>query len=50
VVYYVLLIDPVQVSNKQEFDKSKCFKYKYYVLGGEPFHRSSKAIDGGISQ
>ena len=30
----MLLVDPVQVPNKEAFDKSKCFEYNYYVLGG----------------
>ena len=34
VVSYVLLVDPLQVPNKEAFDKSKCFEYNYYVLGG----------------
>jgi len=34
VINYVLLVDPVQVPNKKAFDKSKCFEYNYYVLGG----------------
>ena len=34
VVDYVLLVDPIHVPNKETFDKSKCFEYKYYVLGG----------------
>ena len=31
---YVVLVDPCQVPNKQTFDKTKCFDYKYYVIGG----------------
>ena len=34
VVDYVVLVDPCQVPNKQAFDKTKCFDYKYYVIGG----------------
>ena len=34
VVDYVILVDPSQVPNKESFDKSKCFEYKYYVLQG----------------
>lgn len=34
VVSYVLLVDQLQVPNKEAFDKSKCFEYNYYVLGG----------------
>lgn len=34
VVNYVLLVNPVQVPNKEAFDKSKCFEYNCYVLGG----------------
>ena len=34
VVSYVLLVEPVQVPNKGAVDKSKCFEYNYYVLGG----------------
>ena len=30
----MVLVDPCQVSNKQEFDKTQFFDYKYYVIGG----------------
>ena len=33
VVDYVVLVDPCQVPKKQAFDKTKCFDYKYYVIG-----------------
>ena len=33
-VDYVLLVDPSEVPNKESFERSKCFEYKYYVLGG----------------
>ena len=44
VVDYVLLIDPSQVPNKESFDKSKCFEYKYYVLGGNHFVESQRQL------
>jgi len=33
VVSYVLLVDPLQVPEKEAFDKSKCFEYNYYAFG-----------------
>ena len=34
VVDYLVLVDPMEVPTKDAFDRSKCFKYKYYVIGG----------------
>jgi hypothetical protein len=34
VVYYLVLVDPMEVPRREEFDRSKCFDYKYYVIGG----------------
>ena len=44
VVDYVLLVDPSQVPNKESFDKSKCFEYKYYVLGGNRFVEAQRQL------
>jgi len=49
-VDYVLLVDLIQVPNKEAFDKSKFFELQILCACGEPFHRSSKEIDGGIYQ
>jgi hypothetical protein len=34
VVDYLVLVDPMEVPTREEFDRSKCFDYKYYVIGG----------------
>jgi hypothetical protein len=34
VVDYLVLVDPMEVPMREEFDRSKCFDYKYYVIGG----------------
>jgi hypothetical protein len=34
VVDYLLLVDPMEFHSMDEFDKSKFFDYKYYVIGG----------------
>jgi hypothetical protein len=34
VVDYLVLVDPMEVPTKDAFDRSKCFEYKYYVIGG----------------
>jgi len=34
VVDYVVLFDPNQIPNKEAFDRTQCFDYKYYVIGG----------------
>ena len=36
VVDYVLLV-PIQVPNKETFERSKCFEYKYCVLGANRY-------------
>ena len=46
VVDYVLLVDPIQVPNKEAFDKSKCFEYKYYVLGGNHSIEAQRQLMG----
>ena len=35
VVDYVILVDPNQVPNKEAFDRTQCFDYRYYVIGGK---------------
>jgi len=44
VVNYVLFVDPVQVPKKEAFDKSKCFEYNYYVLGGNHFVEAQRKL------
>jgi hypothetical protein len=34
VVDYLVLVDLMEVPTKYAFDRSKCFEYKYYVIGG----------------
>ena len=34
VIDYLVLFDPMEVPTREEFDRSKCFNYKYYVIGG----------------
>jgi len=34
VVDYLVLVDPEVVPTRDEFDETRCFHYKYYVLGG----------------
>jgi hypothetical protein len=34
VVDYLVLVDPMEVTRKEEFDRSNTFYYKYYVIGG----------------
>jgi hypothetical protein len=34
VVYYLVLVDPMEVTRMEEFDTSKCFDCKYNVIGG----------------
>lgn len=33
-VDYVVLVDQNQVPNKEAFDRTQCFDYRYYVIGG----------------
>lgn len=33
-VDYLVLVDPMEVPSRDEFDRSKRFEYKYYVIGG----------------
>ena len=33
-VDYLVLVDPMEVTTKDAFDRSKCFEYIYYVIGG----------------
>jgi hypothetical protein len=40
VVDYLVLVHPMEVPTREEFDRSKCFDYKYYVIGG---NHSAKA-------
>ena len=49
VVEYVVLVDPEDIPVINEFDESRCFDYKYYVLG-ESFYRGQKRIDARVSQ
>ena len=44
VVDYGLLVDPIQVPNKETFDKSKCFEYKYYVPRGNHSIESQRKL------
>jgi len=44
VVDYVLLVDPIQVPNKEAFDKLKFSQYKYYVLGGNHFIEAQRKL------
>ena len=37
VVDYLVLVDPMEVPSKNEFDRSIFFYYKYYVIGGNNF-------------
>ena len=34
VIDYLVLVDPKDVPSRDEFDSTRCFHYKYYVLGG----------------
>ena len=34
VVDYLVLVDLMEVPTREEFYSSKCFDYKYYVIGG----------------
>jgi hypothetical protein len=34
VVDYLVLVDPMEVPTREEFDRSKYFDCKYYVIGG----------------
>jgi len=48
VVDYVVLIEMEDIPVRNEFDESRCFDYKYYVLG-ESFYRGQKRIDARVS-
>jgi hypothetical protein len=37
VVDYLVLVDLMEVPTREEFYSSKCFDYKYYVIGGNHF-------------
>ena len=37
VVEYLVLIDPKDIPSRDEFDSTRCFHYKFYVLGGNYF-------------
>jgi uncharacterized protein (UPF0297 family) len=42
VVNYLVLVDPMDVPTREEFDRSKFFDYKYYVIGGNHFAEASR--------
>jgi hypothetical protein len=44
VVNYLVLVDPKEVPNRVEFDRSKCFDYKYYVIGGNHYAKARREL------
>jgi hypothetical protein len=44
VVDYLFLVDPMEVLTREEFDRSKCFDYKYYVIGGNHFTEDRREL------
>jgi hypothetical protein len=42
VVDYLVLVDPIEVLRCDDFDRSKCFDYKYYVIGGNHFVKARR--------
>jgi hypothetical protein len=44
VVEYLVLIDPMEVPTREEFDRSKCFDYKYYVIVGNHYAEARREL------
>ena len=44
VVDYLVLVDPMEVPRREEFDRSKCFHYKYYVIGGNHYIEARREL------
>ena len=44
VVDYLVLVDPIEVPRRKEFDRSKYFDDKYYVIGGNHFVEARREL------
>ena len=42
VVDYLVLVDPMEVPTSEEFDRSKCFECKYYLIRGNHFAKARR--------